>query len=328
MDFSPSPDLSEMDTSKFSYLPLQEPHLDKYYQIQKAQFWTPQELDFSKERADWEKLDEDSQKFLEFILCFFSCADGIVMANLTDNFQKELGFIKEAANFFIIQNAIELIHNETYSLLIETLIQDPDKKAKCFDAIQHYPAVRRIAAWMLTWMNSEKPILERIIAFCCVEGIFFNGAFAGIYWIKRQNLLKGLTSSNEFIARDESLHVQFAVALYHTLTSKKHNFEPLSTEKVHEIISSAISVATEFNADALRVDLIGMNCDEMNSYNKCAADNLITSLGYEELYGAKNPFLWMLIINLPNKTNFFEKRVTEYAKLQTSYFKFTTDVDF
>jgi ribonucleoside-diphosphate reductase beta chain len=302
------------DFSRYSYFPIKYKTLDKFYQDQKDVFWTPSEIDYSKDRSDWDKLDEETKKFVKFILFFFAQADGIVNENLIENFKKETSEYKEARNFYAAQEFIEVVHNETYSMLIETFIRDAEEKNRAFNAISHYPSIRKLANWMFQWMKSERSLVERIIAFACVEGIFFSGAFAGVYWIKRKNILPSLCKANEFIARDEALHTRFAVELYRVMTDVDHKFDRLPESVVHEIIGSATEVAEEFTRDALRVDLIGMNADDMVDYVKCTADNLSTSLGYNRIYEVENPFDWMLVIGLSNKANFFETRPTEYSR--------------
>ena len=321
-------DILVEDSSRYSYFPIKYPGLEKYYQLQKNVFWTAQEIDCSGDRTDWDNLDTATREFIKFILFFFAQADGIVNENLILNFKRETSDYKEAQFFYAAQEFMEVTHNETYSNLIEAFIRDPVEKKKAFNAIQYYPSIRKIADWMFEWMKNERSLIERVIAFACVEGIFFSGAFAAIYWIKRKNILKGLCKANEFIARDEALHTEFAIALYHTLTDIDKKYKPLDEKVVHEIIGSAMGVAEEFTRDALRVDLIGMNADNMVNYVKCTANRLSESLGYKKLYDVENPFEWMAIIALPNKSNFFETRVTEYAHQETSDFKFDLEAEF
>lgn len=318
----------EEDFTKYSYFPIKYPVLEKYYQRQKEMFWTAQEIDYREDRKDWDELDADTAQFIKFILFFFAQADGIVNENLIENFKRETGEYKEARMFYAAQEFIEVGHNETYSMLIEAFIRDPDEKAKAFNAIKYYPSIRKIADWIFKWMRSGQPLIERVIVFACVEGMFFSGAFAGIYWIKRKNILKGLCKANEFIARDEALHTEFAIALYHVITAVDKKYAPLPETRVHEIIGGAMDAAEEFTRDALRVDLIGMNADDMVDYIKCTANRLAESLGYRKLYEVENPFDWMAVIGLPNKSNFFETRVTEYGRQSTADFEFDLDTDF
>lgn len=316
-----------VDYSKYCFLPMKYARLLEHYTKQRDAFWTVAEIDFSKDRGDWMKLEAGEREFLTFVLAFFAQADGLVIENLFENFQRETSDIKEANAFYSIQNAIETIHNETYSTMIETFIQDYGQRQKAFNAIDNYPSIKKIADWILKWMDPKLPLLERIVAFACVEGIFFSGAFCAIYWIKKSNRLRGLCKANEFIARDEAIHTQFAVALYHFYTMVRM-MESLTQGRIEEIIGSAIEVIEEFIRNALRVELISMNADDMMKYVKCTADVLVTSLGFEKMYSAENPFDWMLLITLPNKTNFFEDTVSEYSKVAKSDFKFTTTEDY
>lgn len=314
------------DTSDYSFFPVRHPKLLEFYTKQKNVFWTPQEIDMSSDREDWDNLDEPSQRFIKFVLCFFAQADGIVIENIMERFQEETSKWKEAKAFYTMQNAMEMIHNETYSLLIETFITNHEEKAKAFNAIQHYPSIGNIASWMIKWLKSDQPLTKRVIAFACVEGVLFSGAFAAIYWIKRKNILHGLTKANEFIARDEGIHKDFGVALYHHLVNE--GYERLSEAEVYEIVDESIEVSEKFIREALQVELIGMNADDMIKYVKCTADSLISDLGYEKRYREENPFEWMVSIGITNKTNFFEERVSEYAKPSTGSFTFKVSDDF
>jgi ribonucleoside-diphosphate reductase subunit M2 len=326
----------EIDFSKLSFFPITYPILEKYYQKQKNVFWTPQEIDYQSDRENWNKLEAAPKAYIKFILLFFAQADGLINENLIDNFKKETSCYKEAKYFYAAQEFMEVIHNETYSMLIEAFIRDPEEKKLAFNAIQNYPIIRKIADWVMKWMKSDRPLHERVIAFACVEGIMFSSSFAAIYWIKRKNILKGLCKANEFIARDEAIHTEFAIALYHILTDTeklhhKHGdiiYQPLDTSTVHQIISSATEVAIEFTKEAMKVDMVGLLICDMVSYVKCTADQLSTSLGYEKIYSVENPFDWMTVISLPNKSNFFETKVSEYGKQSTSNFDFDLEVDF
>lgn len=313
---SPSSDVKIIDYSKYCFLPIQYPNLIAYYDLQKQAFWFPSSIHMSTDRKDWLELSEDERKFITFILAFFAQADGLVIENLVTNFQRETSEFKEANAFYAMQNAIETIHNEVYSLLIETLIQDIDERNRAMNAIQNYPSIKTIADWMIKWMDSSRPLLERIIAFACIEGIIFNGAFCAIYWIKKKNKLNGLTKANEWIARDEAIHTMFAVALYYHYTEVIGRFPRLSGKIVHSIVKSVMEVAENFIRKAMCVELIGMDADSMIEYVKCTADHLVSSLGYEKIYDAKNPFDWMIMITLSNKTNFFEDSVSEYSHVQ------------
>lgn len=320
-------DESDRRFEDYSFFPIKNPRLEEYYQKQKNMFWTPQEIDYSEDRQQWDSLDDDTKKFLEFILFFFSQADGIVNENLIENFKRETSVYKEASFFYAMQEAIEVIHNETYSLLIETFIRDEEKKAKAFNAISHFPSIRALAEWMFSWMNKDIPLSERVIAFSCVEGVFFTSAFAAVYWIKKRNILQGLCKANEFIARDEALHTEFAVSLYHTLVKDSPEAE-LSRERVFEILGSAAQVSETFIRDALHVDLVGLSGDDMVNYMKCTVNSLSTSLGYGNIFDVENPFPWMSVIALPNKSNFFETKVSEYGRQATSDYTFDLDIEF
>ena len=325
-DGVPSEGMSE-EYFQYSFFPIKYPNLESFYQRQKAVVWSPQELDYSRDRSDWDTLDDGTKTFIKFILFFFAQADGIVNENLITNFKQQTSFFKEATFFYSAQEYIETIHNETYSILIETFIRDRDEKMRGYNAIKHYPSIKKIADWMFEWMDSKRSLTERVVAFACVEGIFFSSAFAAIYWIKRRNILQGLCKANEWIARDEALHTEFAVALYHELT--KERFSRLSEDTVHSIIKSAVTVSENFVREALKVDLIGMNADDMVDYVKCTADVLSMSFGYDPIYKVVNPFTWMSMISLPNRSNFFETKVSEYGKPgPEADFTFDLDADF
>lgn len=320
-----------VDYTKYSYFPIESPLLEEYYQKQKNTFWIAQEIDYSADRYDWEKLDEDTKNFVKFILFFFAQADGIINENLIRNFTEETSVIKEAGKFYTAQQMCEVGHNETYSLLIESLIRDPKEKEMAYNAIHHFPSIGAIKDWMFKWMDRDIPLAERIIAFACVEGILFSSAFCGIYWIKKRNILPALCKANEFIARDEALHTEFGVALYHVFTSLKKICDKVPEHRAHAIIKEAVGVAENFTRSALKVELVGMNADDMIKYVKCTADRLLVSLGFSKYFNEKNPFDWMAVIGLPNKTNFFESRVTEYAREGTQSSdssEFNLDADF
>lgn len=299
------------DPSKYSHFPIDYPELEEYYQLQKSVHWTPQEIEYKNDRFDFEKLSEGTQRFIKFILCFFAQADGIVNENLMENFVQETSTLKEAGKFYKAQAYIEQIHNETYSLLIETIITNPEEKRKAYSAIREYPSIGKLADWMEKWMNRDIPLLQRVVAFACVEGVMFSSAFAGVYWIKNKNVMKGLCKANEFIARDEGIHTRFALELYRTMT--RNGYEKLSKDEIHSIVRSAADVSEKFIRDALKVDLIGLSSDEMVKYMRSTADYIASSLDVEEPFGETNPFKWMSVIGLTNKTNFHEDRVTEYG---------------
>lgn len=279
----------------------------KLYKQAVASFWTVEEIDFSKDKEDWEKLNDNEQNFIKHVLAFFAGSDGIVQENLATRFQKDAES-PVARLFYGIQNAMEGIHSETYSLLIDQYVKDKDEQMKYFRAIDTLPCVRDKAMWALKWIESDTDFATRLVAFACVEGIFFSGSFCAIYWIKKRGLLPGLTFSNELISRDEGLHTEFAVTVYHTLKNK------LDESIVHEIIKSAVEKETEFICEALPCSLIGMNSRDMTQYIQFVADRLALQLGTKKIYKAQNPFDFMELISLEGKTNFFEKKVSEYAK--------------
>ena len=284
-----------------------EEDLYKLYKKAVASFWTVEEIDFSKDKDDWNKLNDNEQYFIKHVLAFFAGSDGIVQENLASRFQKDVQS-PVARLFYAIQNAMEGIHSETYSLLIDQYVKDKDEQLKYFRAIDKIPAIRKKALWAIEWIESPKDYATRLLAFACVEGIFFSGSFCAIYWVKKRGLLPGLTFSNELISRDEGLHTEFAIAMYHKLNNK------LSRDKVEEIVESAVNYETEFITDALPCSLIGMNSKDMIQYIQFVADRLLIQLGYPKMYNVGNPFDFMDLISLEGKTNFFEKKVSEYSK--------------
>jgi ribonucleotide reductase beta subunit family protein with ferritin-like domain len=295
--------------ARYTLFPIQpsEQVLYKLYKNAVASFWTVEEIDFSKDKDDWEKLSENEQHFIKHVLAFFAGSDGIVQENLASRFQKDVES-PVARLFYGIQNAMEGIHSETYSLLIDQYVKDKDEQMKYFRAIDEIPCVREKALWALKWIESVDDFATRLVAFACVEGIFFSGSFCAIYWIKKRGLLPGLTFSNELISRDEGLHTEFAVALYHTLAKK------LDATTIHDIIKSAVEKETKFICDALPCSLIGMNARDMTQYIQFVADRLAVQLDTPKIYKVQNPFDFMELISLEGKTNFFEKKVSEYSK--------------
>jgi ribonucleoside-diphosphate reductase subunit M2 len=290
------------------------------YKQSVAVFWTPDEIDFSKDQSDWAKLTADEKHFIGRVLAFFAGSDGIVMENLVTRFQGEVNS-QVVKLFYSFQNAMEGIHSETYSLLIDTYVKDEDEKAKLFNAISTVPCIGKKAEWALNWMGSDKSFATRLVGFACVEGIFFSGAFCSIFWLKKRGLLPGLTFSNELISRDEGLHTQFAVALFHTLETKPDQ------ATVTTVIKEAVELEKEFICDALPCSLIGMNAKMMSQYIEFVADRLAVQLGTPKIYGTPNPFDFMDLISLEGKTNFFEKKVSEYSRV-TSADPIRLDADF
>ena len=283
-----------------------EQHLFRMYKQSVAVFWTPEEIDFSKDLADWAKLTPDEKHFITYVLAFFAGSDGIVQENLASRFQREVSS-QTVKLFYSFQNAMEGIHSETYSLLIDTYVKDEAEKAKLFDGINTIACIGKKAQWAQKWIESTDDFQTRLIAFACVEGIFFSGAFCSIYWLKKRGLMPGLTFSNELISRDEGLHTQFAVALYHTL-------EPRPAALIQTIIKEAVELEKEFICEALSCSLIGMNAKMMSQYIEFVADRLAVQLGVPKVYGTTNPFDFMDLISLEGKTNFFEKKVSDYSR--------------
>jgi len=278
------------------------------YKKHVASFWTVEEIDLEQDMGHWENLTNDEKYFIKHVLAFFAASDGIVNENLVERFMQEVQ-VPEARCFYGFQVAMENIHSETYSLLIDTLIKDSEEKTHLFNAIETIPAVQKKAQWALKWINAKNATYaERVVAFATVEGIFFSGSFASIFWLKKRGLMPGLTFSNELISRDEGLHTDFACLMYSHLVDK------LSQERVYQIVCEAVELEIEFLTDALPVALIGMNCELMAQYIKYVADRLLVELKCEKYYNVDNPFDFMEQISMEGKTNFFEKRVGEYQK--------------
>ena len=298
----------ESNNNRFVLFPIQHDDIWKFYKKAQASFWTAEEIDLSPDLVDWEnKLNDDERHFIKHILAFFAASDGIVNENLAEHFLSEVQYT-EAKFFYGFQVAIENIHSETYSLLIDTYIKDSAEKTHLFNAIDTLDCVRKKAEWALRWIDKGS-FAERLVAFAAVEGIFFSGSFCSIYWLKKRGLMPGLSFSNELISRDEGLHCDFACLLY-----TKHLVNKLSKEQVKEIIMDAVTIEKEFITDALPVRLIGMNSDLMAQYIEFVADRLLVELGNEKVYNVSNPFDFMDMISIQGKTNFFEKRVGEYQK--------------
>lgn len=293
---------------RFVLFPIQYHDIWEMYKKAESSFWTAEEIDLMQDLQDWNnKLNEDEKHFIKHVLAFFAASDGIVNENLAVNFLREVQF-PEARCFYGFQVMIENIHSETYSLLIDTYIKDSDEKNKLFHAIDTVPCVGKKAEWALRWINNGS-FVERLIAFAAVEGIFFSGSFCSIFWLKKRGLMPGLSFSNELISRDEGLHCDFACLLYTKYIQNK-----LSESTVQQIIKEAVSIEHEFVRDAIPVRLIGMNADLMCQYIEFVADRLLVALGCNKIYNATNPFDFMEMISLQGKTNFFEKRVSEYKK--------------
>jgi len=294
---------------RFVMFPLKYHDIWELYKQAEHSFWTAEEIDLAQDLTDWnEKLNADEQHFIKMVLAFFAASDGIVNENLAENFLKEVQY-PEAKSFYGFQIAMENVHSETYSLLIDTYIKDSAEKDRLFHAIDNFPSIMKKADWALKWINSES-FAERLIAFAAVEGIFFSGSFCSIFWLKKRGLMPGLTFSNELISRDEGLHCQFATLLHNRYIQNK-----VSAERIQEIICSAVDIEREFITESLPVSLIGMNSRLMEQYIEYVADFWMSALGCKKVYNVENPFDFMDMISLQGKTNFFEKRVAEYQKV-------------
>lgn len=313
------------DVKRLVIYPVRYVDVWNMYKKAVASFWVVEEVDLSKDSADWERLRPEERSFLSHVLAFFAASDGIVNENLVERFSQEVQ-IPEARCFYGFQIAMENIHSEMYSLLIATYVRDKTEREKLLNAVETVPCVRRKADWALSWIrNPNAGFGERLVAFAAVEGIFFSGSFAAIFWMKKRGLMPGLTFSNELISRDEGLHCDFACLLFRYLNRKP------SEERIVEIVSGAVEIERQFFAEALPVALIGMNDVLMSQYVRFVADRLLTELGCEKIYRVENPFDFMEQISLEGKTNFFEKRVSEYQKagvLCKKDDRFSTDVEF
>ena len=312
--------------NRFVLFPIEHNDIWSFYKKAEASFWTAEEIDLSQDLSDWEnRLTDNEKHFIKHVLAFFAASDGIVNENLAENFLSEVQYT-EAKFFYGFQVAIENIHSETYSLLIDTYIKDSKEKAGLFNAIDTLECVRKKADWALRWIEKGS-FAERLVAFAAVEGIFFSGSFCSIFWLKKRGLMPGLAFSNELISRDEGLHCDFACLLY-----TKHLVNRLPKEQVIEIIKDAVEIEKEFILEALPVKLIGMNSDLMSQYIEFVADRLLVELGNERVYNTTNPFDFMEMISIQGKTNFFEKRVGEYQKASVMSDKetqrFTLDEEF
>lgn len=295
------------NSQRFVLFPLKYHDFWDMYKKHMASFWTAEEIDLEQDMRDWEKLNDGERHFIKYVLAFFAASDGIVNENLAQKFCTEVQ-VPEARCFYGFQIAMENIHSETYSLLIDTYIKDKNEKEFLFKAIDNIEVVNKKANWALNWINSDKSFAERLVAFSAVEGIFFSGSFCAIFWLKKRSLMPGLTFSNELISRDEGLHCDFACLVY------KHLIGKLPESTIHKIIGDAVEIEKQFVTESLPVELIGMNSKLMSQYIEFVADRLIYALGYKKLYNATNPFEWMEMISLQGKTNFFEKRVGDYQK--------------
>ena len=305
-DMKNEPLLKE-DDNRFVMFPIKDNDVWNMYKKAEDCFWRVEEVDLSKDLKDWNALTKNEQHFISMVLAFFAASDGIVLENLGLRFMSEVQ-LAEAKAFYGFQIAMENIHSIMYSQLIETYIKNPSEKKKLFNALNHYDCIRKKGDWAMKWIkDKESSFAMRLVAFACVEGIFFSGAFCSIYWLKKRGLLPGLTFSNELISRDEALHTEFAILLYSKLDNK------LSSEIINSIVKEAVSIEKEFICESLPCNLIGMNQKLMSQYIEFVADRLLLQLGYDKIYNTQCPFDFMENISVEGKTNFFEKRVGEYA---------------
>jgi ribonucleoside-diphosphate reductase subunit M2 len=315
--------LLSADDNRFVMFPIRYDDIWQMYQKQIDCFWRPEEIDLSKDLSHWDGLNKDEQKFISLILAFFAGSDGIVLENLAQRFMNDVQ-VSEARAFYGFQIAMENIHSHTYSLLIETYIRDKEEKHKLFNAIDNFPCIKKKSDWAQKWIHDNRSTFAtRLVAFACIEGIFFSGAFCSIFWLKKRGLMPGLTFSNELISRDEALHCEFAVLLYSKLQKK------IQKSRIYEIVKDAVTIEIDFICEALPCRLIGMNSVLMTQYIQFVADRLVVQLGYDKIYKVTNPFDFMELISLEGKTNFFERKVGEYAlanvKKTESDFAFTDD---
>jgi ribonucleoside-diphosphate reductase subunit M2 len=295
------------DDNRFVMFPIKHNDVWDMYKRQVDCFWRAEEVDLSKDLNDWDKLTKDEQHFIKMIIAFFAGSDGLVLENLASRFMNEVQ-VSEVRAFYGFQIAMENIHSETYSLLIDTYIRDSEEKTKLFHAIENYPCIQKKADWAKKWIADKRSsFATRLVAFAVIEGIFFSGAFCAIYWLKKRGLMYGLTFSNELISRDEALHTEFAVLLYSKLEKK------LNKKRIHEIVKDAVEIEKEFINEAIPCRMIGMNANLMSQYIEFVADRLCLQLGYDKIYNATNPFDFMELISMETKTNFFESKVSEYA---------------
>jgi ribonucleotide reductase beta subunit family protein with ferritin-like domain len=293
--------------NRYVLFPIQDIDIWSAYKRQMACFWTVDEIDLSKDLDDWDELNSNEQYFIKNILAFFAGSDGIVLENLLENFSNEVK-LPEAKCFYGFQIAMENIHSETYSLLIESYVKDTDEKHRLFNAIDTIPCVQKKAKWAINWIKEQQSSFAiRLIAFAAVEGIFFSGSFCAIFWLKKRGKMPGLTFSNELISRDEGMHTDFAILLYSKLIYK------VDEATVYKLIEEAVTIEKEFITESIPCNLIGMNAKLMTQYIEFVADRLLNQLGYPKKYNAENPFDFMEMISLEGKTNFFEKRVSEYS---------------
>lgn len=312
---------NEKDNSRFVLFPIERNDIWEFYKKAEHSFWTAEEIDLSQDLKDWESLTDGEKHFIKYVLSFFAASDGIVNENLAENFLTEINY-PEAKCFYGFQIAIENIHAETYSLLIDSYIKDASERLECFNAIETIPAVKQKAEWALKWIEKGN-IVEQLIAFAAVEGIFFSSSFCSIFWLKQRGLMQGLSFSNELISRDEGLHCDFACLMYNNYVQDQYKLSDLH----RDIIIEAAEIEKNFVKESLPVDLIGMNKGLMCQYVEFVTDRLLNQLNFGFHYGSSNPFQFMELISVEGKTNFFERRVSEYKKPDSKKI-FSTDSNF
>jgi len=293
-------------TDRFCLFPIRDHKAFDFYKKSISLFWVADEIDFKGDDKDWSSLTNNERYFIKMILAFFASSDGVVNENLVNRFSQEVQ-LAEVRAFYSVQNFFETIHSETYSLLISTYIKDEKERNECFKAIELFPCIKKKFDWGIKYITSNESFEKRLVAFAIVEGLFFSGSFCAIFWLKKRSLMKGLTFSNELISRDEALHTEFAIYLYNTY------FDNISDTEIHEMINDAVNIEKEFITESLPVRLIGMNSDLMCQYIEFVADRLLVQLNSKKLFNVSNPFDFMEMISIEGKTNFFEKRVSEYS---------------
>jgi ribonucleoside-diphosphate reductase beta chain len=303
---------------RFTLYPLRDARIWKFYKDSVSAFWTPEEIDFKGDDKDFDNLTDDERHFIKMILAFFASADGVVNENIVNRFSSEVQ-LAEARAVYSVQNFIETIHQETYALLIQSYIKDKEEQLECFKAVEKFDAIKKKFEWGKKWITSQDDFGVRLVAFSIVEGLLFSGSFCSIFWLKKRGIMKGLTFSNELISRDEALHTEFAIYLYNTYCNR------FSPKIFQEMMKEAVEIEKEFICEALPVRLIGMNNILMSEYIEFVADRLCSQLKYKKIYNTANPFDFMETISLDGKTNFFEKRVSEYALANGGSKEFTFD---
>lgn len=316
--------LLKPDDNRFVMFPITNQDIWAMYKKQMDCFWRAEEINLAQDLGDWEKLSSDEKHFISMVLAFFAASDGLVLENLASRFMNDVQ-VSEARAFYGFQIAMENVHSESYSLLIDTYIRNGEEKEKLFRAIENYPCIAKKANWAKKWIGDNRSsFASRLVAFAAIEGIFFSSSFASIYWIKKRGLMPGLTFSNELISRDEALHTEFAILLYSKLVKK------LNKKRIYEIIQEAVEIEKEFITEAIPCRMIGMNAVLMKQYIEFVADRLIVQLGYDKIYNASNPFDFMELISIESKVNFFERTNAEYALANKSIDKdiFNFDADF